>query len=103
MGSRFRDCVVGLFVLFALLPLAVHGTDYFVRASGRDDSNGRSAVTAFATLKHAAVVAQSGDTVYVGGGLYTDAVTVLGVKQSAQPLQFVADTQGTERATAARW
>lgn len=92
--NRTRKCLL-LFLFLTAFVGQANATDYFVRTSGNDDNDGISASTAFATINQAAMEATSGDTVYVGGGTYTDAVYVLGVKASNSALRFVGDTNGS--------
>ncbi|MBC8101710.1 MAG: right-handed parallel beta-helix repeat-containing protein [Cytophagales bacterium] len=54
---------------------AAHAADLYVSAKGSDTNNGKSAATAFRTLKKAAALVEPGDTVLVGDGEYTDAET----------------------------
>ncbi len=70
--------------------------EYFVRVSGDDTNPGVSATQAFATVTRAAQVAASGDTIYVGGGTYGDAVTIDGILGSTDVTTFVADPLGTK-------
>ncbi len=53
----------------------VQGNTYFV-APGGDDNNSGAETDPWATIQHAANVLSPGDTVYVRGGIYTEAVDI---------------------------
>ncbi|MFZ4574071.1 MAG: FG-GAP-like repeat-containing protein, partial [Phycisphaerales bacterium] len=72
---------------------------YYVKTTGLDTNNGLASTTPFKTLTKALTVAQAGDTIYLGGGTYTDQpVTVRGGTASA-PITVVGDTLGTYTGT----
>lgn len=49
-----------------------NATEYYVSGNGRDKNDGLSTSTAFRTIQKAADLTQSGDTVFVMNGLYTN-------------------------------
>ena len=51
--------------------------------------------TAFRTIKKAAKVIESGDTVYVAAGTYTDEIVVNGVQDSSTPALFSGSSGAT--------
>ncbi|MEM8835302.1 MAG: FG-GAP-like repeat-containing protein [Planctomycetota bacterium] len=69
-------------------------TDFFVRTSGDDTNDGLSAETAWRTLSKAASSAQSGDTVYIGAGVYEQQLRPSHSGQPGGPVRFIADTTG---------
>jgi len=82
-------------LLVGLLNNTAQATNYFVRISGSDGNLGTSSGQAFRTITKAAIVAQAGDTVYVGAGTYTSAATVANDGTAANPIRFVADSAGS--------
>ena len=56
--------------------LKTEGITYYVTKNGSDTDDGESRQTAFASLKHAMTVAQSGDTIFVAPGLYEEVAPV---------------------------
>ena len=56
--------------------LKTEGNAYYVTQNGSDTDDGTSRNTAFASLKHAMTVAQSGDTIFVGPGTYEEVAPV---------------------------
>lgn len=70
-------------------------TTYYVKTTGNDSNSGTSSSAAFKTITKAAQVAAAGDTVYVGGGTYANAVAVTNDGTSGSPIKFIADTAGT--------
>lgn len=90
-------------ILYAALlatPLvSVHpaaAVDFYVRASGNDQNDGRSPGTAFASIRHAAAqILNPGDRVIVGPGTYREGD--IGPARNgieARPVVFLADTSG---------
>ena len=63
-----------------LLPLAWPGVapaaQYFVAPDGRDDAPGTSLAQPFRTVGRAAAVLQPGDTCWLRGGVYREAVVL---------------------------
>jgi hypothetical protein len=87
--------------LFALAVVAdVHAATYYVNPSGNDANTGTSTATPFCTIKKAAEVIQSGDTVYVAAGTYTDEIVVNGVQGSSLPATFIGNSGAT---VSTRW
>lgn len=79
-----------------LVPCATYAATYYVRKSGSDGAAGTSPATAWATLGRAVATAGAGDRVVVGAGTYSEQVTLATSGASGSPLQFAADTGGTE-------
>lgn len=65
--------------IFAVGVLFLTGTaqaaNLYVSATGNDTNSGRTAASAFRTLKKAAAVVEPGDTVLIGDGAYSDSDT----------------------------
>jgi hypothetical protein len=77
-------------------PLAsVHAATYYVRRSGSDSNSGTSATRAWRTLSKAATTVVAGDRVYVGAGVYSEAVTPRNSGTAANPIRYIADSLGT--------
>jgi hypothetical protein len=80
--------------------------NYFVRKTGSDGAAGTSAGTAWQTIGKAlgATGISSGDTVYVGAGVYRESVTVA-MTSAAAETKVVADVEGefTGDAGEVRW
>ena len=75
----------------------VLGDTYYVRATGTDPggcTGGTSPATAWATLAQAAGCVIAGDTVYVGAGTYVGSVELTASGTAADPIRFIADTEG---------
>ena len=88
-----------LSAIVAMLLWVVHSATaavYYVRTSGLDSNAGTSPATAFKTITKAVSVAQPGDTVYVGKGTYSGAVsTVRSGNGTNTQIRFVGDYKGT--------
>jgi len=82
-------------VLILLAASAASGGTYYVRKTGSDSANGQSPATAWQTIGKAAATLVVGDTVYVGAGTYNEQVTENTDGTSANPIQYVADTDGS--------
>jgi hypothetical protein len=65
-------------VLSLNLTSAASAADIYVSGTGSDTNNGKTAASAFRTLKKAASLVEPGDTVLIGDGTYTDADTAGG-------------------------
>ncbi len=66
-----RSLLLGMLVGIGLLASAkARADDYYVAASNSDDSYPGTIDQPFATLQHAADVAEGGDTVYIRAGIY---------------------------------
>ena len=72
-----------------------NATTYYVRVSGDDTKVGTSPFNAFRTIKKAAEIAKHNDTVYVGAGTYSDAVSVTGLGSGSYRVRFIADVNGS--------
>ena len=69
---------------------------FYVRTSGNDAQNGRSAATAFASIRRAASLAGGGDTVVVGPGRYAEgSITPVGNGRPGEVMRFLADRDGS--------
>jgi len=81
----------------ALLAMPLHATTYYVRTSGSDSNNGKSAGAAWRTVTKAVATAVSGDVIYVGAGSYSGALTpTSGGASAGQPIQYFGDTTGAQ-------
>ncbi len=68
--------LIGVFCLAPGVSLPAHaGTVYYVSTAGSDSNPGSEALP-WRTIQHAADVVNAGDTVYVRGGTYQEAVTI---------------------------
>jgi len=72
------------------------GDTYYVAPGGNDSANGLTPAAAWRTLNHAAQNVGSGDTVYVGAGVYAENVEMDDRGDGSQPIRFIADTTGTQ-------
>ncbi|MCA9210246.1 MAG: right-handed parallel beta-helix repeat-containing protein, partial [Planctomycetales bacterium] len=72
-----------------------HST-YYVRQSGSDSRNGRTAQSAFGTIAKAVAVVKPGDTVYVGAGVYREELRQPRDGAAGKPIRFVADVSGSQ-------
>ena len=73
---------------------------WFVTSNGKDTNDGRRIASGFKTIKHALAVAQSGDTVYIEAGTYTEVFpltvpTGVTVKGAGLRATIVQPTVGT--------
>ena len=68
-------------------------TDYYV-ATGGSDSNSGTLAQPFKTIGKAALVASSGDTVYIGAGTYPETVSLTRSGLPAAPIVFRAQGNG---------
>ena len=84
------------FVFFLAAASPVTATTYYVRVTGRDNGNGRSANNAWRTIGKAAKVVTAGDIVYVGAGSYQKSTAVLFRNSGTvnSPIRFIADKTG---------
>jgi hypothetical protein len=71
---------------------AAAGHDFFVAKTGSDSKGSGSQTSPWASIGHAVSVAQPGDTVYVGAGVYGESVTLSTSGSAAAPI--VIDGQG---------
>lgn len=70
---------------------------YYIRKTGNNSNNGTSPSTAWATLAKALATGSTvaaGDIVYVGSGVYHEAVTVAVSGSSGSPISVIADVFG---------
>jgi hypothetical protein len=68
--------------------------DYYVRTSGKDKHNGKSADQAFRTLEKARQAMVAGDTTYVGAGVYEETVKPRKAGTAASTIRYIADVNG---------
>ena len=94
MSGRRVAWILGI-VGVAWLAMPAAGTTYYVRVTGNDASVGTSKATAWKTIDKAANTLKAGDTVYVGAGTYTEAITPNNDGTAAKPVKYIADTAGT--------
>lgn len=69
-------------------------TTYYVRKTGSDGAAGTAAGTAWLTVDKAANTVAAGDTVYVGGGVFRELVTMDTAGSSGSPITFIGDVTG---------
>ena len=70
-------------------------TDYYVRKTGSDANDGTNPTTqAWLTIDKAANTVATGDTVYVGAGVYRELVTIDANGTSGSPITWIADVDG---------
>jgi parallel beta-helix repeat protein len=85
-------------ILFAsiafLASVSAQATIWYVATTG-NDTNGGSSAAPFATITHAATVAQPGDTVYIRGGVYNQRVAIW--SSGTATARIVYRAYGTER------
>ncbi len=75
-------------------PAAPGRTFYVRQAAGLDGNDGRTPETAWQSLSPLATRVRAGDVVYVGPGLYRDAVNVTRGGRPDAPLVFMGDASG---------
>jgi hypothetical protein len=69
---------------------------YYVRKSGGNGNDGLTPATAWLTIDHAADTVPANSWVFVGAGTYSEMVTPANSGTAAQPIRFVADTDGSQ-------
>ena len=67
---------------------------WFVRTTGNNSNSGTGPAKAFATLGAAALVAQAGDTIFVGAGTYAGLVDITTGGSVGDPIRWFADSDG---------
>lgn len=67
---------------------------YYIRTMGSNSNDGLSPANAFASLEHFAKVARAGDTVYIGGGVYTEQARFSTSGTEDEPITVIGDTGG---------
>jgi Right handed beta helix region len=88
-------------LLTIVLQQSTTGADYYVRTSGDNKNNGRSAKSAFQTLDYALTQCTSNnDRIYVGGGVHT--VNASRTMPKNQRLEIVGDLTGKKTGDAGR-
>jgi len=81
--------LIAALILALLLPAQAQGTTHYVATTG-SDSNPGTLSQPWATLQHAADVAQPGDTIYVRAGEYHEEVTLPRSGAAGLPITFAA-------------
>ncbi len=97
-GLPFSNLGAGILTLL-LMSFAAAKTmaaTYYVRTTGNDSNSGTSAGSAWATFDHAADNTSAGDIVYFGAGTYNEKVEPSVDGSSGNPIQFIADTDGSQ-------
>lgn len=92
-GLRLVLLVAALLLLPAKPLLAAV---YYVRKTGDDGNAGTSAGAAWATFDKATSATSAGDIVYFGAGTYEEKVEPSVDGTNGSPIQFIADTDGTQ-------
>lgn len=70
---------------------------YYVRKTGNDGNTGLNPTTqAWLTIDHAANNVAAGDTVYIGGGVYREQVTMDTSGTSGNEISFIGDIDGVQ-------
>ena len=90
--TRCKIRVVSGLIAAVLMLLAVSAlaTDYYVATAGSDSDPGTFAAP-FATIQRAADMVSAGDTVYIRGGSYHEAVVMTGLHGTdADPIVFIS-------------
>lgn len=90
-----RTTIIGIVAAVALAGAECSGTTYYVRKTGSNSNDGKSAANAWATVAYAATKVGSGDVVYVGAGTYTEQVSPTNDGNSSNRIKVYADTSGT--------
>ena len=75
---------------------------YYVRVTGNDGNSGLSPAQAWQTIDQAANTMVAGDTAYVGARTYDELITPNNDGTAANPIRFVADTDGSMTGAAGR-
>lgn len=75
MLSRTLPTILGTCLLSIYMTAGVYAATLYVSGTGNDANNGKTAASAFRTLKKAAELVEPGDTVLIGDGTYTDTNT----------------------------
>jgi hypothetical protein len=91
--TRLR-MLLGLVMLWQINAETSSATDYFVRLSGSDKADGRSAKSAFKTLDYAISKCSGKDRIYVGAGTHN--VVVSRSLPSSTQLDIIGDTSGKQ-------
>jgi len=85
-----------VFVTVFAAALDAQAVTYYVRKTGNNSSAGTSPATAWLTITKAATTVAAGSIVYVGGGTYTESVAPTVDGTAVSPIQFIADTDGSQ-------
>ncbi|MEM9065430.1 MAG: right-handed parallel beta-helix repeat-containing protein [Planctomycetota bacterium] len=90
-----RQRVCSAIGLIAFVAGSASASDFYVRVTGNDAYAGNSATAAFRTVQHAIDQAIAGDTIYVGGGTYTESLTLSKDGTVTDPIRIEGDINGT--------
>jgi hypothetical protein len=82
--------ILGTCLLSVYVTAGAYAANLYVSGTGSDTNNGKTAASAFRTLKKAATLVEPGDTVLIGDGTYSDVDTaggsaVLTLSKSGRP------------------
>jgi Right handed beta helix region len=69
---------------------------YFVRTGGDDNNDGSTPMMAFATPAKAASIVSAGDSVFIGGGVYTTQIAPANSGTPGNLIRYIADSAGLE-------
>jgi hypothetical protein len=92
MSVRYLALCVLCLAAFTSVASAVN---YYVRTTGLDTNAGTSPSAAFLTIQRALSAAQAGDTIYVGKGTYTGAISSVRSGTATAKIRLLGDRQGT--------
>jgi len=73
-------------ILFAASAVVCHATTYYVATTGSDTNSGLTTNQPFRTVQKAASLLQAGDTAYLRGGTYREAVVVTNSGNAVNPI-----------------
>ena len=99
--SSAMKLVIHMTVLLSLILCLFAAKDcdaatYYVRQTGDDTNTGTSSALAFRTIAKAAATAGSGDTVYIGAGIYTERISFNGARKGTTGwAEFRGDLAGS--------
>ena len=100
LGQGFPLLNIGTAIVTLLLMVftaaKATATTYYVRTTGNDGNSGTSAGAAWATFDEATSSTLAGDIVYFGAGTYNENIEPSVDGSSGSPIQFIADTDGTQ-------
>lgn len=76
------------FLIFYTTILFAKPINYYVSTFGKDSNNGKSTTTPFKNIQTAATLAKAGDTVYIMGGTYHEAIEIKHSGSKNNPIHF---------------
>ncbi len=83
--------------IFLLISLQCHANWYFLAVQGKDDNNGKTPETAFATFQFALSQMQPGDRLYVLPGIYSQAIATVRPGAPQQNIHITGNRQAIVR------